>query len=351
MENVHTNRPTMPLRLLQVGMGGWGRDWFKVVGAEPGVELAGWVDTNPAALAACRTLHAGVPCFSSLAEALAALEVKALLITASLDAHVPLARAALEAGLHVLLEKPFAPTLAEAHSLVELAAQQQRVLMVSQNYRFHPAPRLVTELVREQRLGLVDAVSVVFRRDYARGRPKGHPYHRTFQPLLLDMAVHHFDLMRATLGLAPQRVYCRAWNPPWSPFIDPASAVATVVFRGGVTMNYQGSWASSGPPTPWAGVWQLECEGGEILWTSRDDHAAGGADWVSVQPRGEDPQRLELPKFTKFDRAGSLASFLSAIRRGGEPESSGQDNLGTLALALATVRSAESGEAEVVARG
>src|SRR5205807_7252057 len=104
--------------------------------------------------------------------ALASVEADAVLITGSLPAHVPVALEALNAGKHVLLEKPFAPTITEAQQVVETAAKRNRVLMISQNYRFFPAVRAVTALVREGKLGSIGSVRIDFRR-YKNSSPPG----------------------------------------------------------------------------------------------------------------------------------------------------------------------------------
>src|SRR5829696_2456746 len=130
------------LRIIQAGMGGWGRDWARnVLARDDMVALVACVDADPAVLALARQQLA-LPAertFADLAAALADVEAEAVLITASLPGHVPLAVEALRAGKHVLLEKPFAPSVAEARQVVDLAAAQERVLMISQNYRFFPA--------------------------------------------------------------------------------------------------------------------------------------------------------------------------------------------------------------------
>src|ERR1044072_2104531 len=112
------------LRIIQAGMGGWGRDWAKhVLRTYKGVTLAACVDGDPASLALARQ-ELGLPakkCFESRAAALKAVDAEAVLVTANLPGHVPLATEALLAGKHVLLEKPFAPSMAEARQVVELA--------------------------------------------------------------------------------------------------------------------------------------------------------------------------------------------------------------------------------------
>lgn len=335
-----------PLRLIQVGMGGWGRDWAGLLARHGELaQVVAYVDLMPDVLRQLRA-DAGIGeelCFPSLEAALAATDAEAVLVTAALAGHVPVTLAALEAGKHVLVEKPFAPSLEAARQAVELAEARGLALMVSQNYRFHPAARTAAALVREGALGPVGAASVQFRK-YLNTLPRGSfPYYAVRHPLLMDMAIHHFDLMRFVLGQEPQLVACHAWNPPWSNFADPAAATATIAFDGGAVVSYQGSWASTAPPTPWAGLWQVECAEGTISWTARGDRGAA-ADALTVRPRGRRPRRVELPDLPHRDRAGALAAFARAVRSGVQPETSGRDNLGSLALMFATIDAASTGQ-------
>src|SRR3954462_7015170 len=106
-------------------MGGHGRNWARRVGPNcPEAELVGYVASDPYALDIVRSEiqpPAGMV-FESLKEAISAKRPDALLNTTALPGHVPVTRAALDAGLHVLLEKPFAPPLGAAHELVDVAA-------------------------------------------------------------------------------------------------------------------------------------------------------------------------------------------------------------------------------------
>jgi len=325
-------------------MGGWGLIWGAIVRRAAGVELAACVDRSPAALELAQRKLALPPqrCFASLEDAFAAVEAEAVLITTEIGSHVPVALVALEAGKHVLLEKPFAPTLADARRVVEAAAARGRVLMISQNYRFFPAVGTAAALIRAGTLGQVGAVAVDFRRYANAAAPEGHRHYALGQPLLLDMAIHHFDLMRLVLGQEPRQIACHAWNPPWSRFAEPAAAAATITFDKGALVSYRGSWVSHGPKTLWAGAWRVECEGGEIAWTSRDN-VGSASDRVTVRLLGKPARRVELPTLPAIDQAGSLAAFAHAIEAGQEPECSGRANLGSLALALAAIESATSG--------
>ncbi len=329
----------MALKIIQVGMGGWGSSWAaSIVHPHKEVELVACVDVVPAMLEHAREELSLAPeqCFTSLHEALATVACDAVLITANLEGHVPAAMTALQAGKHVLLEKPFAPTLAEAQQLVALAQQQQRILMISQNYRFHPAVQHVRTLLHEQALGPVGTVRLVFRKSRNTAPRESNSHYHIWQPLLADMSIHHFDLMRYILAQEATHIFCQAWNPPWSNFDGPASAAALITFSGGAIVNYQGSWVSTGPQTSWAGRWQIECARGEICLESRESNVP---DRATLRLPGGEAEDISLPVMTQLDRHGSLSAFVQAVQNGEEPGSSGRDNLGTLALMLAAIES------------
>ncbi len=331
----------MALRVLQVGLGGWGRDWAQhVIPAVPEVDVVGYVDFDASALA---RLRAAIPvaserCFQSLEGAVEATKPEAVVVTATLAGHAPVTRAALGAGLHVLVEKPFVETLDVARELVELAAARSKVLMVSQNYRFFPAARKVFQIVNESRLGKLHEVSIDFRR-YSPAADVRARHHTDDQPLLVDMSIHHFDLLRFVLGREPERIYCEAWNPAWSAFDGPSVAVASIDFPGDVVVSYRGSWNSKGPITPWSGEWRMDFEHGHIFWTSRGD-VGTKTDRVVIRKPDRKPRAIPLSQLARIDRWGTLTEFAKAVRDGREPECSGRDNLGTLAIVAAAIESA-----------
>lgn len=330
----------MALRLLHIGFGGWGLDWTRVVRNTPEVSVVGVADMNEVALGTARTLY-GLPehaAFLSLEAALSALEFDAVLITAGAAVHAPLALSALAGGKHVLVEKPFAPTFDEAQAVVEAASAQGRVLMVSQNYRYFPAPWAVRELLAEGAIGEVGSVSVDFRVDMARRLPAGHPYLALYEPLLLDMAIHHFDLMRFTLAQEPVKVTCSSWNPPGSAFVYAPAAAATVGMDAGATVSYRGSWLAA-PKTYWAGEWRLEGTKGRLSWTSR----RGGVDDLSGERVSLRGRQLPLPSLERLGRRGVLTEFADAVASGREPLSAGVHNLKTLGLTLGAIASASEG--------
>lgn len=340
------------MRLVHIGLGGWGRDWERtVLPRVPEVDRVAVVEPDGAGLAAFQRAHAlpDAACATSLAQALRQVDADAVLITAPVGAHVPLALEALDAGLHVLVEKPFAGTAVEALAAVERAERLGLVLQVSQNYRSYPAPRAARQLLRDGGLGELSGIGLDFRK-WANDAPAGsHPHYRFPQPLLVDMAIHHVDLLRFVTGLEVERVRAVTSSPSWSRFTDPAVASVLLELTGGLVASYRGSWLSRGRPTPWAGEWSITGERGELQMVSRHGGEEPPADDALVLrgPDGEETAvELEVPAL--WGRAAGLAQFARACAGGPPPEVTGRDNLASLAVVEATVRSSRTGLVEDV---
>jgi predicted dehydrogenase len=337
------------LKLIHVGLGRWGSDWARYIYPDhPDVEAVAYVDQDPVAQDRARAIIPGQPrFFSRVEDALADADAEAVVIALPLASHAPLTEEALRAGKHVIVEKPFAQTLEEARLLVNLAQERERVLMVSQNYRFFPAPQAAAHFVRDNWFGRLNSVKLDFRHN---APVEGYSYWTVPDPLLVDMAVHHYDLMRMTIGEEPVELSCRAWNPRSSPFKAPPCAVTVLSYPSGVVASYRGSWLDQGSKTAWAGEWQMDFELGTLFWTSRGDRPnLDRHDRMRSRRLNSEWEEIELTRMAKHDRAGVLGAFAEAVRTGCEPPffSSGRDNLSTLAIVEATLRSSAAGGASV----
>jgi len=159
-------------------------------------------------------------------------------------------------------------------------------------------------------------------------------------PLLVDMAIHQFDLARLLIGSEPRSVYCESYNPSWSWFAGDAAAVAVFEFAEGVRFTFDGSWVSPGLETSWNGEWRV---------SGRD----GTAGWDGDQaPIGQDGAGVMLPVDVRDEPeqiAGSLAEFVRSLRAGGTPWGEVHTNVHSLAMVEAAIRSAETGSRVLVA--
>ncbi len=336
------------VRMIQVGLGPWGLDWAQEV--LPDVAAATVVarvdNDRTGRIKAAKTLGEPASFYHpTLSAALDAAEADAVLVTVPLAAHGAMVQEALSAGKHVLVEKPFTETVAEAVALADLAEARDRILMVSQNYRHFPAPLAAAEIVADQRFGALHGVDVDFRHNAA---ALGYRYYHLAQPLLSDMSIHHFDLMRMVLGVEPRTVSCRSWNGENSRFAGPPAAEATLEFEGGVTVSYSGSWISDDIPSAWAGEWSMKFERANVWWTSRGSQGERFArDRLVVRDTSAKDAKVDLKPPPCLDRAGCLAAFADAVTTGRQPPhfSSARDNIGSIAMVEAAIRSAGTGRA------
>ena len=158
--------------------------------------------------------------------------------------------------------------------------------MVSQNYRFFPAPRKAAELIHNRTLGrpaicCASSFDVTWPETIRTTTSSRTRCSSTWRFITLTCCA-------SSLQDEPTELYCRTWNPADSPYEDMPSAAAVIRFAGGTMVAYQGSWVSTGKPTYWAGEWRMECDEGQISWTSRAGGATGARrDRLSVKPTGQ----------------------------------------------------------------
>jgi predicted dehydrogenase len=327
-----------PVRVVLVGAGGMGKQWLRTLTASPDVELVGLVDLNlEGASAALEDVGiTGIPVARSLTEIAAATGAQAVVNVTIPVAHHPVNVEALFAGLPVLCEKPVAPTVSQALSLVAAAEASGRLLMISQSRRYYRALAALKRQVSE--LGDVGVVTTNFFKAPHFGGFREEMDH----VLLVDMAIHAFDASRYLLDADPVSVYCEEFNPSWSWYAGNAAATAVFEFAGGARYIYTGSWCSDGQETSWNGDWRVSAARGTATWDG------AGAPLVQFAPDAAsgsgDPTPVDLGPEVPEEIAGSLAEFVSALRTGDIPSGEVHSNVLSLAMVEAAVRSAETGQ-------
>lgn len=343
----------MTFKLIHVGLGGWGTDWEKsaLASIADRVTVTGIVEDYEPNMTRAQDLlgYTEAQCFTSLTDALATVQADAVLITAPAPTHMPLAIEAMRAGKHVLSEKPMAPSPEEAVEAIRVSRETGMHLQISQNYRYYPAPIKVAELVRTAELGGLARVHVDFRQWKHDAPKESNPYSDLDHPLLADMAIHHWDMMRMILGCEAETVYVQRSDPAWSHYRHEASVTAIVTFTNGVVVSYRGSWMSSDTPTHWGGEWKLECEDGLIDFTTRQGGPFGTqGDQVSIRHRSGAMESQPLPHMPVWGRSAGVLDLMRWIKTGEPSQNAAEKNLGSLAIVAAAIRSQETGNVEPI---
>lgn len=327
-----------PFRIVQVGAGMWGQSWAELVARGRGFRLAGLVDGAKTARDwAAATL--GCPTFRDLGGALRSVECDAVLVIAPPAVHRSLAEEALAAGCHVAVEKPFALDLADARAIVDAASRAQRRVIVTQNYRFRRQSRALRQLVREGVLDRLCGGRISCRRDLRGNHAPRDWRGRMPHPYLLDMAIHHVDLLRMITGRELVEVDARSWPSPSGPFRHDPTVVGVLTLSGDLAVGYEGTWVAPSDETSWNGDWELVGTTARALWDGGVGDALRGH--VTLERGDRAPEHVALPSLPALDRLGVLHELRRAVAAGEEPECSAADNLQSLAAVLALARSTE----------
>ena len=293
------------LRVGVVGVGHLGSRHAQIYAALPGVRLAGVCDIQPErARALGRQL--GCPSFTDCRRLLDQVDAVSLAVPTS--AHAPIALPCLRRGIHVLIEKPLARTLAEADALLRAAAQHRCVLQVGHVERFNAAIQAAFRRLTHPRFIEVHRLSP-------------YPFRGTDVSVVLDVMIHDLDLIQL-LVRKPVTHIDAVGISVLSPSEDIANA--RLRFAGGCIANVTASRISD-EATRRFRVFQ------EDSYLSIDSQAQTVE---LARKAGARIHRVALPVNRRAPLQEELAAFVRAVVSGTPPAVSGADGRAALALAL-----------------
>jgi len=180
-----------------IGYGYWGPNLARCFAETDGCRLVAISDRSQDALARAAKRHPSAHLCADWQEAITHPQVDAVLIATPVNTHFELARAALQAGRHVLVEKPMTETAEQARILVEMAQQRGLTLMVDHTFVYSSAVRKMKELIDSDALGQVyyyDSTRInlgLFQRDVN---------------VIWDLAVHDLAILNYLLDSPPTAI-------------------------------------------------------------------------------------------------------------------------------------------------
>lgn len=330
------------IKLAHVGLGRWGPNLLRAFASLRGSAVTWVCDADEQALKKAHTLAPDATLSSDYADVLADPQVDAVVLAVPAVRHYDMARLALLAGKHVFVEKPLTLNLAEGERLVELAAAQQRILMVGHLLEYHPAVTYLKAMLDRGDLGTLRYI-------YSQRLNLGVV--RQDENAMWSLAPHDISIMLYLLGCEPEVVAAHGVA-----YLRPG--VEDVVF---LTLRFPDnhighihvSWLDPHK------VRRLTLVGTQRMAEFDDmestekvriyDHGVDTPDYASygealtlrfgdiVSPRLDlrEPLRLEAEH------------FLDCLRRGTQPLSDGQDGLRVLRVLTAAQQSLQNGGAPV----
>ena len=329
----------MPQRAIVVGAGGIAGAWFPPLKKEK-VNVVAVVDLD-VERARRRIQEFGVDAQASTdLKAMAAKHRPDFVVDLTVpEAHCSVTCAALEAGCHVIGEKPMASSMREARKMVAASERTGKLYMVSQSRRWDAKHDRVRRTVAG-RLGTLTTINC----DFYIGAHFGGFRDEMPSPLILDMAIHHFDLARFMTGADPVAVYAKEFNPKGSWYKGDVAASCIFEMSDGVIFTYRGSWCAEGCHTSWNGDWRIIGDKGTLLY----DHDQDPTGEVVVSKAGFHRQKKELKVATSplqyGGMHGALREMLAFIRTGRKPQTECHDNIKSLAMVFAVIESSTKGK-------
>jgi len=318
------------------------RTWVEYALEREDTEIVALVDIYPeSAKAMAQRYSLSCAIYTDLAQAIAESGANLVFDVTVPATHHRIARTALEAGCHVFGEKPMAAAMEEARDLIRAAEGAGRSHAVMQNRRYNEGIRALRGLIGSGTIGRVGYVGA----DFFLGPHFGGFRDAMDSPLILDMAIHTFDQARFITGADPVSVYCHEFNPPGSWYAGNASAVCLFEMSDGSVFCYRGSWCAEGAPTSWESTWRITGERGTAMW---DGEHAPYAEVADADQEGKflrECKRVEasLDWKGRAGHAGCLDEMFSSLAEGRPAETSGSDNIHSMAMVLGAIESAKTG--------
>jgi predicted dehydrogenase len=219
-----------PLRVAVIGYGYWGPNLVRNVIERPEMEFAGLCELDPERAAAFSARVPGARVFTDLAQVVDDPTIDAVLVATPPRTHHAIVAQALRGGRHVLVEKPLAKTTAEARDLIEIAEENNLVLMPGHTFLYSPPVNKVKELIGSGALGEIYFVTSS-RMNLGKYQADG---------VVCDLAPHDLSIL---IYLLEQRIVSVSASAR-SVFQDgvPEAAFLTITFASGAMANVQISW-------------------------------------------------------------------------------------------------------------
>ena len=340
----------MAYKMIQVGTGGFGSYWcrdFLPPNVKDGlVEVVAAVDVDPNVLRFARK-YLGLredQCYTDLQEAFDANRADFCTVVVPPWAHEQVVDQALAHDMHVLSEKPIADSLEAAVRIAEKVRRAGRKMGVTMSHRFDQDKTTLRQELRSGRHGPLDYLICRFTCDCRRFGDWGRWRHEIADPLMLEGAIHHLDILADLAGDRCDSLYAQTWNPPWGEFAGDSQAMVTMHFANGTRALYEGAKTNAVGLNWWGQEYfRAECREATLILNRRRlerfDHDSEKK-WVTREEgRG---RKIPLRKQPKWANAWLIEKFVRWLD-GGEPmETNVQDNLQSVALVFAAIQSSRT---------
>jgi predicted dehydrogenase len=218
-------------RVAVVGLGYWGPNLVRVLFERTDIDVRWLCDTDPERLERIGRRYPSAATTQNLEDVLLDASVDGVLLATPVFTHYELARRCMEAGKHVFVEKPLAPSTDQATQLIDYATEQDLVLMCGHTFLYSPPVQAVKHLIDQGELGDIYFVSA---------SRVNLGLHQRDVSVIWDLGPHDFSILLYWLGVPPDTIRATGRDSIVPGIVD--VAFVTMQFRSGVVANVELSW-------------------------------------------------------------------------------------------------------------
>ena len=323
------------LRIGLAGLGSMGRNHLRILASRRDIRLVAIADPVAAALSTA-VASSGAQAFDEPLAMIAEAELDALIVAAPTTSHVPLALAAIDRDIAVLVEKPLAESAEEGERIVTAARRRGVPVQVGHVERFNPA---VLELGRLIKAGWLSSIYSIASR-----RAGPFPARIRDVGVTIDLATHDADILSWIAGERPSRVYAETAQRIHASHED--LLFGLLHFPSGATGMLDVNWLTPAKRRQLVvvgeeGMFELDYLTQRLTFTRATD---------TTNPRligGYAPtfegDVAELPVVSGEPLAAEIEAFLRVVREGGRPLVDAEDGLWAVAIATSLLTAAATG--------
>ena len=299
-----------------------------------GYEVVACTDVDPIALESTRARWGIALADTDLAVVLDNPEVEVIDLAVHAEVRPTIWAAVVAAGKPILSQKPFAMNWEAATSMMRAAEKAGVPLMINQQARWAPAHAAIKIALEDGACG--DVFSVVHVRRSWQDQPD-----RWWRDLvnfnLIDHGVHWVDLVRYFSGRTPDAVSTTTAMMSGQNAVSPLSHSVVMHFDAGdlTALDHFNNIVQS--PAARSETWYIDGTDGSII---------GTPDWLEITRRDEPERVIRFPiegRWFPDAFGGSMGELMTAIHEGRDPLTSGRENLDSIRIVMASVRSSEEG--------
>ena len=341
----------MTRKVIHVGVGSFGRRWctefFAANVADGTIEVVALVDVDPRALEFGRNAL-GLPvsaCYTDPAAAFAAHKADFCTIVVPPGFHEAIVDIAIAHGVDILCEKPIADTMEATLRIAAKVKAAGRKMAVTMSHRFDQDKTTLRQIVRSGRLGAVNTVSCRYAADMREHMAWGALFRHTMDdPLMIEGAVHHLDIVADLAGATCATLYASTWKPAWAKYVGDTDGVVLMTFRNGVRGVYEGSSATAVGLNDWTREYvRVDCELGTAILNNREIEIFSRADLIRQRTREGEGQKIQLIAQPKWLNTWLIEKFCRWLDGGPEMETNVAANVHASALVFAAIESQRTG--------